>query len=179
MNIITFNKVITNYTKLERELRASSVYGSVYNFMSLKGSELNLHFTQNLTQAQIDALSAYVAAYSDISVFDNLVTYLGREIDPFVLQLMTEIRAANIEMGITVSGKTAEVLGFFQQPITLPGKVRPVTLQSSLDTSSLTVTVELLTYLIANESLYADLSPFVTAARLDAWKTKILARLSA
>ena len=55
MNIITFNKVITNYTKLERELRASSVYGSVYNFMSLKGSELNLHFTQNLTQAQIDA----------------------------------------------------------------------------------------------------------------------------
>lgn len=77
-----------------------------------------------------------------------------------------------------MSGKTLEVLGFFEERFTLLGKTRAVTIQGSLMTGSLTVTIEILNYLIANPSLYSDLNPFVTSARLTAWRDKIIAKLS-
>jgi hypothetical protein len=178
MNILTFTKTITNPTKLVRDIKASTSFGSLYSFLSIKGTELNIHFTQNLNQSQIDACSVLVANYSDISVFDNLYGYLGKNIDPFVDEFLRTLRAENMELGITQLGKTADVLGFFEMPVLLPGKTRAVSFKGSLDTGSLTVTMELATYLAANPSLYSDLSPFITAERLISWKIKIYTHLT-
>lgn len=177
-NIFNFTKLVTNTSKLDNELRSNPSFGSLYNFLSIKGDQLQIHFTQNLNQPQIDELSAFVSDFSNVSVKDTLQAYLEGDIDPFVKDLLLEIRAENIEMGITQAGKTLEVLGFFEDHVLLPGKTRAVTLQGSLTTGSLTVTLEILTYLIANPNLYSDLNPFVTAARLTAWRDKIIAKLA-
>ena len=177
-NIFTFTKDITNFSKLDRELKAHADFGSLYNFCSVKGNELTIHFTQNLVQTQMDSLSSFVSAFSNVSVRDTLENHLRSNIDPFVSQLMTQIRAENIELGITQMNKTSEVLGFFEEAHIMPGKTRSVSLQSTLDTGSLTVTIGLLTYLISNSQLYSDLSPFVTPQRLTDWRNKIIAKLS-
>ena len=178
MNILSFTKTIQNFTKLDRDLRSNVNYGSLYNFLTIKGDDLEIHFKQNLNQSQIDAVSAYMATYSDISIFDNLVNYLGKNIDPFVDLLMRDMRAENIEMGITQANKTTEVLGFFEARVLLPNRTREVSLKGSIDTSSLTSTIEILSYYIANPNLYSDLSPFITADRLTVWKNKIITHLS-
>lgn len=178
MNILSFTKTIQNFTKLDRDLRSNVNYGSLYNFLTIKGDDLEIHFTQNLNQGQIDSISAYMATYSDISIFDNLVNYLGKNIDPFVDSLMRDMRAENIEIGITQANKTTEVLGFFEARVLLPNRTREVSLKGSIDTSSLTSTIEILTYYIANPSLYSDLYPFITADRLTVWKNKIITHLS-
>lgn len=177
-NIFIFTKVVTNMSKLDREIKLNATFGSLYSHINLKGDQVEIHFTANLNQTQIDALSAFIAAFSNVSVYDTLNAYLRSDIDPFVTDLLVRIRAENIELGITQANKTLEVLGFFEEHVTLPGKTRSVTLQGSLMTGSLTVTIELLTYLISNPALYADLNPFVTATRLTEWKNKIIAKLS-
>ena len=177
-NIFTFTKDVTNMTKLDRELRANTSFGSLYSHANVKGNQIEIHFTSNLIQTQIDAVSSVISAFSNVSVYDTLYSHLKSSIDPFVEELLISIRAENIEMGITQSGKTLEVLGFFEEHVTLPGKTRSVTIQGSLTTGSLTVTIEILNYLIANPSLYADLNPFVTAARLTTWRDKIIAKLT-
>jgi hypothetical protein len=173
MNVLNFTKTVANATKLERDLKSNATFGSLYNFLSVRGSELELNFKQNLNQTQIDAVSALINNYSDISVFDNLKTFLGTKIDPFVDNLLAEIRAQNMEMGVTQAGKTADVLGLFELPIILPGKTRAVTFKGSLDTGSLTVTMDIATYLIAHPELYSDLAPFITVERITEWRTKI------
>lgn len=177
-NIFTFSKLITNVTKLDRELKANTTFGSLYHFTNIKGDEVEIHFTANLTQLQIDALSTFISTFSNVSVYDTLYAHLKTNIDPFVEELLISIRAENIEMGITQANKTLEVLGFFEEHITLPSKTRSVTLQGSLMTGSLTVTIEILNHLIANPALYSDLNPFVTSARLTQWRDKIIAKLS-
>lgn len=177
-NIFPFTKDVTNFSKLDRELRENATFGVLYNYCILKGNQLTIYFKQNLVQEQIDALSAFVSSFSNVSVRDTLENHLRSNIDPFVDLLMTQIRAKNIELGITQMNKTLEVLGFFGTQYTLPGKTRSVSLQDTLDTGSLTVTIEVLTYLISNPSLYSDLSPFVTVERLTEWKNKIIAKLS-
>jgi hypothetical protein len=177
-NIFTFTKTVTNTTKLDKELRANTTFGSLFDYCSTSGDQLTIYFTQNLNQTQIDALSAFVSAFSNVSVYDTLYAHLKSNIDPFVEELLIGIRAENIEMGVTQSGKTLELLGFFENHFQLPGKVRAVTLQGSLMTGSLTVTIEILDYLIANPSLYSDLNPYVTVDRLTIWKNKIIAKLT-
>lgn len=177
-NIFIFTKVVTNMSKLDREIKLNATFGSLYSHINLKGDQVEIHFTANLNQTQIDALSAFIAAFSNVSVYDTLNAYLRSDIDPFVTDLLIRIRAENIELGITQAGKSLEVLGFFDQQWTLPGKTRSISLKSTLDTASLNVTIELLMYLIANPDLYSDLSPFVTATRLTEWKNKIIAKLS-
>lgn len=177
-NIFTFTKTVTNTTKLDKELRANVTFGSVYNYCTTSGDQLTVYFTQNLIQTQIDALSSFISSFSNVSVYDTLYAHLKSNIDPFVEELLISIRAENIEMGVTQSGKTLELLGFFEEHITLPGKTRSVTIQGSLMTGSLTVTIEILNHLIANPSLYADLNPYVTATRLTTWRDKIIAKLA-
>lgn len=177
-NIFNFTKAVTNISKLDKGLRANVNYGSLYSFCSIKGDQLEIHFASNLVQSQIDELSAYVSGFSNTSVYDTLYNHLNSTIDPFVDELLVSIRAENIEMGITQSGKTLEVLGFFEERFLLPGKTRSVSIQGSLMTGSLTVTIEVLNYLIVNPSLYSDLNPFVTSARLTVWRDKIIAKLS-
>lgn len=178
LNIYEFSKTILNPSKFDRDLKAHAVLGPVYSFFNIRGSDVEIHFSRNLVQSEIDACALFVNTFSDLSVLDTLNNYLGQTIDPFVYTLLKEIRAENISWGITQLGKTGEVLGFFETPIVLPGKVRAITLKGSLDTGSLTETVALVDYYVAHPELYSDLSPFVTAERLASWKNKILAYLA-
>lgn len=177
-NIFTFTKAVTNASKLGADIKANATFGSVYNYLSVKGNQVTIHFTQNLSQEQIDALSAFMSSFSNVSIYDTLFAYLKSDIDPFVEELLVGIRAENIALGITQLNKTADTLGFFEAPITLPGRTRPVSLNASLATGSLSVTVEILNHLITVPETYADLSPFVTAARLTEWRDKIIEKLS-
>lgn len=176
-NVFTFTKIITNMDKLTRDIKANLNFGSLYQYASTKGDQLTVHFSQNLNQSQIDELSILIANFSNTSVYDTLYAHLKSNIDPFVEELLISIRAENIEMGITQANKTLEVLGFFEEHFIIPGKIRSVTLQGTLMTGSLTVTIELLNYLIANPNLYSDLNPFVTYERLTGWRDKVIAKL--
>lgn len=178
MNILTFNKSIQNPSKLRRDLKAEATAGSLFNFVNIKGSQIEAHYTVNLNQTQIDAVSVLVNNFSDLSVYDTIYNYLGKEIDPFVVELLQRVRAENMEMGITQANKTLEVLGFMEDAIVVPGRTRAVSLAASLSTSSLTVTIELLNYYIANPELYSDLSPFITSARLTSLRDEIIAYLT-
>lgn len=176
-NVFTFTKIITNMDKLTRDIKSNLNFGSLYQYASTKGDQLTIHFSQNLNQSQIDELSILIANFSNTSVYDTLYAHLKSNIDPFVEELLISIRAENIEMGITQANKTLEVLGFFEEHFIIPGKIRSVTLQGTLMTGSLTVTIELLNYLIANPNLYSDLNPFVTSERLTGWRDKVIAKL--
>lgn len=176
-NIFEFTKSISNAGKLDRDLRVHNTLGSLYNYITIKGDLVKIHFIQNLSQEQIDALSSFMSSFSNVSVYETLNNYLKSDISPFILELLLTIQAENIELGITQSGKTIEVLGFFEAPVTLPGKTRAISLKGTTDTNSLTASLELLGYYIQNPNLYSDLSPFITQARLTVMFNKIATHL--
>lgn len=173
MNILSFVKTITNPSKLDKDLRRDQTVGALYNFLLLKGDDLELHFKQNLNQSQIDYVSAFLATFSNVSVVDTLIDKLGKDVDPFVYSLLKEMRAENMAWGITQADKTADALGVFCLMLPLPNRLYPISLKDTLDTGSLTVTLEALDYLIAHPELYPNLSPFITAERLNSWKLKV------
>jgi len=178
INVVSVNKEITNTEKLIREIKANVIIGSLYNYLNIKGNDVEVYFNRNLIQTEIDECTNLVNNFVNTSLYDYLYNYLKMSIDPFVDELLITIRAENIELGISQSNKTTEVLGFFEQQHMLPGRTRSVSLQGSLNTGSLTVTIEILNYLIANPNLYSDINPFVTTDRLTIWKNKIIGKLS-
>lgn len=174
LNIYTFEKQIINASKLDGDLRAHQTLGPLYNFFSIKGAEVEIHFKRNLTQQEFDICGAFVNAFTDFSVFETLHSYLSASIDPFCISIFRNIRAKNIELGITQTNKTTEVLGFFQDYVLLPGRTRKISLKGTLDSGSLSSSIEMLNYYIAHPELYADLAPFVTVERLTQMRTDII-----
>lgn len=174
MYFLEFTKSIINLNKLEQELFAlQSKYISLYS----KGSYLQLKFSSSLSQEEVNAVSNLINNFVEISIVENLKEYVEKTIRPFIDNTLYQIQAENMALGITQAGKSADVLGFFMEQVTLPGKTRPVTIKGTLDTNSLNVTVELLTYYINNPSLYSDLTPFITVERLTDLRTKIIQKL--
>lgn len=178
MNILFFVKIVTNANKLDKDLRADALVGALYSFLIIRGDSVELHFTANLNQSQIDYVSSFVSNFSNISVVDTLVARLGDNVDPFVYELLKEMRAENMAWGVTQLDKTADVLGVFCLPLPLPGRRYPLSLKQTLDTASLTVTLEALQYLINHPELYDGLAPFISVDRLNSWKTKIYSYLT-
>lgn len=173
MNILNFIKTVTNASKLDKDLRKDALVGALYSFLVIKGDDLELHFTANLNQSQIDYVSSFVANFSNVSVVDTIIDKLGKDVDPFVDSLLREMRAENMAWGVTQLDKTADVLGVFCLPLPLPGRRYPLSLKQTLDTAALTVTLEALQYLINHPELYDGLAPFISVDRLNSWKTKI------
>lgn len=178
MNILTFNKLILNIPKLDKQLREHSTTKPTYSHLYSKGSTIDVHFTQNCSQAVVDAASSIVNNFVEVSVKDQLKDYVESEVTPFIQDFLYTIQAENIEQEITQLGKTSEVLGFFTQAIVLPGKTRAVSLKQTLDANSLNVTLELLNHYILHPDTYSDLSPFITTDRLVSWRDKIIEFLS-
>lgn len=178
MNILIFIKVITNASKLDSDLRKDSTVGALYAFLVIRGDNVELHFKQNLNQSQIDYVSSFMSGFSNVSIKDNLMAKLGDDVDPFVYTLLKEMRAENMEWGVTQLDKTADVLGVFCHPLPLPSRRYPLSLKQTLDTASLTVTLEALQYLINHPELYDGLAPFISVDRLNSWKTKIYSYLT-
>jgi hypothetical protein len=179
MNILRFTKTIINLTKLNAQLRENATTSPTYTHLFAKGSALDLHFSANCTQPVVDAASSIVNNFVEISVREQLEDYLETKVQPFVADMMLTIMSENIESGITQAGKTNDVLGFFNHPVTLPGAIYPVSLAQALDTGSLYSAMQLIDHHIANPAQYETLSPFVTVARLGQWKTKIITFLQA
>jgi len=175
MYFLEFTKTVINVSKLEKELLTlNSKYVSLY----LKGTYLQLKFSSSLTQTEVNDISYLINNFVEISVVEQLKDYVEKTIKPFVDDLLYQIQAENMSLGITQAGKSADVLGFFLQEVILPNKTRPINIKATLDTNSLNVTIELLTYFINNPELYSDLSPYVTVERLTSWRSQIITKLS-
>lgn len=172
---IQFNKQIINIPKLSAEITAVT---NKYLYLTQKGDVLTITFSGLLTQGEIDSVSGVVNNFVEVSLVDNLEKYMSSKVEPFVKYIQNYMKAENLAMGITQAGKTYDVLAFINDQVQLPNKTRKVSIGNTLDSGSLTVTIELLNYYIANPSLYEDLAPFVTVDRLTEWKTKILAFLA-
>ena len=174
MYYLEFNKTIINVNKLSEELKVlTPKFVSYYS----KGDYVQIAFSSNLIQSEVDAVSNKINTFVEVSITEQLKEYVETEISPFIRNLLFQIQAENISMGITQLGKTGEVLGFFEDRILLPNRVRAISLKASLDTNSLTETIALLTHYIDNPNLYSDLSPFITADRLTDMRTKVMVKL--
>jgi hypothetical protein len=171
---LELTKTIINIPKLDSELRDLN---AKYVGISVKGDSLKIQFISPLTQEEVDEVSGHINSFVEVCIVEQLKEYVEKDIKPFIDNLLYQMQAENISMGITQAGKTADVLGFFCQKVLLPGKVREVSIKQTLDTNSLTVTYELLLYFIANPSQYSDLSPFITTDRLTDWKNKVAEKL--
>lgn len=163
---LSFTKTIENVQKFGRDITIDETISPVLSSFSIKGSDITISFSVSLDQNQIDYVTDFVNNFVEVDITDNLKAYVETSVRPFIEQMLYRVQAENIEMGVTQSGKTYEVLGFFEKQYTLTGKNRAVSLKGSLDTNSLTVTLEVLGYLIATPGEYSDLSPFITATRL-------------
>lgn len=180
-NIFSFTKSITNTAKFHKDLSSHLSLGALYNFVNVTGDNVEIHFKQSLNQEQIDSLSVFVSAFSNTSVIDSLYAYLGATIDPFGEALMRKIRAENMAMGITQSGKTGEVLGFFNIKVfPNPNGVFPYSLEDAFESGSMYEIVNIIDYWLKPENVtqIAHLAPFITPERLTQWKIEIIEELT-
>jgi hypothetical protein len=92
-----------------------------------------------------------------------------------VKRIMQSFRDENVLMGITSANKTAEVLGLVAMPVTVPNTSIPISLATTLEHDSLTVTIDVLNYHIAHIDDYAHLAPFITLERITSLKNQIQA----
>jgi hypothetical protein len=72
MNILKIIKGIKNFSKLDRELNAHTLVGPIYSGLTAKGNEIDISFSANLTQAQIDAVTLHVNNFIEVSVADEI-----------------------------------------------------------------------------------------------------------
>lgn len=176
---ISFTKLILNTGKFSEEIRELPLSKSLYQYFNIKDNLVDVFYSANLNQDQINEVTSYINNFVEVSVQDQMEEYLAKDIEVFIKDLLLQFRAENILMGISQSNKTAEVQGLFEQQILLPNRTRPVSLKGTLDSASLTVTLEVFRYLISNPGLYSDLSPFITAGRLTNYYNKIATKLGA
>jgi hypothetical protein len=175
MVVLEFIKTVSNIPKLDYELR---LLNSKYNSLTIKDDNLRLIFNASLIQTEVDAVSNLVNNFVELCVREQIKLYISKQISPFIEDFTYKIISENMELGITQMGKTAEVLGFYCDRVEIPGKNRAVSLQDTLDSNSLTVTIEVLNYYLDNPQLYSDLSPFITTARIEGWIAEIQALLA-
>ena len=111
---------------------------------------------------------------SSMDPLEYVRQFVYRPAAAFLRSIQEQATTENITMGITALGKTYDVVAFFSNPITLPGKTRKVSLKTAYDLNSLDVIYALLSYYIENPDEYSDLAPYITEARLTAWRSSIL-----
>lgn len=93
----------------------------------------------------------------------------------FIDELMEQIIAENILMGVTQLGKTPALVGFLTLRVPIPNTTEQLSILGTITGAapSLTVTIQILDYHIAHITDYADLAPFITLARLKDFRNKI------
>lgn len=135
---------------------------------------VHVYIKDELTSQEYTDLQQYIIDHdSSPVVHTTIITYLNKNVQPFIKQLMDDEAAVNIELGITQLGKTVDVLGMIVEPHLLPGKIKSISLKDTFDTGSLYASLEVLQHIRNNPSIYNGLSPFITDARLLSMKNKI------
>lgn len=175
---LSFTKSIQNLSKFGKELMEDTEVGELIESFTVKGTAIEINFSESLNQTQIDYVTAFVNDFVEVDITADLKAYVESAIQPFVEDLLYRIQAENIEMGITAAGKTYETAAFFCSQVTLPGKVRSISIRDAIATNSLTVVIDILNYYIADETLYDDLAPYITQARLTQWRDEVIEFLS-
>lgn len=171
---IEFNKTVNNIAKLNNELKADNIK---YDSLTVRGDSLYVNYTSALSQAEVDSASSIVNNFVEISVKDQTKGYLLADVDEFITDLEADFAAENMLLGITQAGKTGAILGIMSERITLAGETRAFSLLDTFRTKSLFESIRIIDYLVANMATYEE-APFVTADRLNGFKTKILEFLS-
>lgn len=166
---LEFNKSINNIGKLSVELKANN---SKFDSLTVRGDMLYLNYSSSLLQPEIDSISNLVNNFVEISVQEQTKNYLLADVDAFITDLEAEFAAENMLLGITQAGKTGAVLGVMSERVTLAGETRPFSLLDTFRTKSLFEAIRVIDHLVTNIATY-EVSPFITADRLNAFKAKI------
>jgi hypothetical protein len=166
---LPFVKTINNIAKLDTDLKTLE---PKYVNCTIRGDNLTVNFESILVQGEIDAVSNLINTFVETSLHDQVVDALKNPYTRFVDQLMFDIAAENMLMGITQLGKTADFVGLLENPVTLPGKPYPTSLYTALRINALTVAMDILDYYMADMATY-EIAPFVTTERFTAIKATI------
>lgn len=147
-----------NSTKLYRELQESFVADRLQH-LNVDGEEVTVYTTESLSSQEESNLEDIIMAHITTDVYAQIETAI-KKASEFGQKLIMDFAVENVMMGISQAGKTKEVLAFLT-----PVKI-------AVDTGSLYAALEELNTLQAT-TLPAELSPFVTEARLQAMIDKI------
>jgi len=170
---LDFSKAINNTFKLISDIEGLDVSVSLISF-TRKGDDFSLFLDGTPTQLDLDAIFNLVNNFVEVDLTAQIKEYVVKKVRPFLEDLTFEIKASNIENGITQLNKTSDFLSFMSEKIILPGKTRPISLDTAIQNDSLDVVLQLANYYIENPQLYSDLSPFVTVEKITYWRNKIL-----
>ncbi len=158
-----FYQKVINAAKLNRELCASSISQKAVKIMA-SDTDVNIFFDNSLTAEEVLELDSIVQAHTT----DDSIVYtqnLVQSAMEFGRSLMIDFAAENVRMGITQAGKTKAVLNYM------------ISVKEAIDTGSLYTAMDEVDALIL-ATVPQDLDPFITEARLLAFKQKILDWLS-
>ena len=110
LNILNFQKQIYNIPKLHADLSALSLSGSKFYFVTVKGEAIEIHYSANLVQAEVDEVSAIVNTFVEISVLEEIKNELSKkQLDGFTVysKIVAKMNAdgtlySSIDQGLTV-----------------------------------------------------------------------------
>lgn len=171
---ISVSKEVTNIEKFNRELHLNN---SKFSYFNKKGSDIEIFYSSQLTQVEIDSLFAFINSFVEVDLTDLIQSSLLKSIDPWIDSFLRRVRAENIEMGITQLGKTLPVQALFEKQFELSTGMF-VSMMGIMSTGSITLLIPLFDYLIANPSYYSGLEPFISESRLNEWKSEVIGVLS-
>lgn len=152
-----------NKSKLMAEIESSAIETEIKN-ISITDVGFYVIFDNDLSGPELSTLEQIVSTHHYLSTQERVMLIVSRAIE-FGNNMILEFAAENIMMGITQLGKTKDVADYL------------ATVMRYTQSGSLYEVVGEIERLKAN-GLPPDLAPFVTEARLNVFKNKILAYLA-
>jgi hypothetical protein len=160
------SKGVTNINKLDGELR---LLNPKYLSLSAKGERIELSFKTALSQTEVDAVSNHINSFVEYSVVEGLKSFLDLKIDVFVANWITKIRAENLQMGISIGSGMYEFQSVAEACLDVRATGRKVSLLGSLQTGTLSVSIEIMMFLRSHPEVYAPAAPYFSDERLAKW----------
>jgi hypothetical protein len=134
------------------------------SYIETVGDTVNIIFPEELTQQQIDDLSALVNNHSTEPSSEDIAGYKIREATVFGETILKQFTIENVLMGISQAGKTRQLSDYCHK------------LAHYVSTGSLYAAIEQIDAMIL-AGLDETLEPFITEARLLEYKAQIQAFL--
>lgn len=144
--------------KLQQEIINEGL--DTVQYIETVGDTVNIFFSNELTSQNFDLLTNLVAAHTTSPSASDIVEVKIKEATIFGESILKEFTIENVLLGITQAGKTRQVSDYCHK------------LSHYISTGSLYAAMEQVDYMIS-QGLDPTLDPFVTEARLLAYKQKI------
>jgi hypothetical protein len=146
-------------TKLQQEIEASNITKTVMNMVDI-GNEFAVVFNEELSNEERDTLDSLISSHNFLSPADEVKIVVSNAIT-FGHNLIVDFASENVLMGITQAGKTKDVADYLAD------------LMRYAQTGSLYEVINEVDRLIAT-GLPVDLEPFITQARMEAFKQQVV-----